>query len=228
VLGVNFVMANESAGGEDVLKSALEICVAEDDAWGQGACHTFLGMIAAATAIDTAHATSHFRQAVDLLRRSRDATLLPVALLGQAGVLSRRDPAVALKLAGAASAIRARVGGEFPPIYRALTERVRADSEAALHGDAERLWAEGGRLGVDDAIALAFGARTTRPTSQTGLSARELEVAGLVAEGLSNKAIAASLHLSVRTVESHVRHVLAKLGLQNRTQLAAWARERFQ
>jgi DNA-binding NarL/FixJ family response regulator len=46
-----------------------------------------------------------------------------------------------------------------------------------------------------------------------------------VAEGLSNKAIAARLHLSVRTVESHVRHVLAKAALENRTQLATWARE---
>ena len=50
----------------------------------------------------------------------------------------------------------------------------------------------------------------------------------LVAEGLSNKAIAARLHLSVRTVESHVRHVLGKLGLDNRTQLATWALERTQ
>ena len=49
-----------------------------------------------------------------------------------------------------------------------------------------------------------------------------------MAEGLANKAIAARLHLSVRTVESHVRHVLAKVGLDNRTQLATWARERTQ
>ena len=49
-----------------------------------------------------------------------------------------------------------------------------------------------------------------------------------MAEGLSNKAIAARLHLSVRTVESHVRHALAKLRLDNRTQLATWARERAQ
>ncbi len=58
--------------------------------------------------------------------RSRDATLLPVALIGQAGVLARRDPATALKVAAAASAIRARVGGEFAPFYRARLERVRA------------------------------------------------------------------------------------------------------
>jgi non-specific serine/threonine protein kinase len=49
-----------------------------------------------------------------------------------------------------------------------------------------------------------------------------------VAEGLSNKAIAARLQLSVRTVESHVRHALAKARLDNRTQLATWAQERIQ
>jgi DNA-binding NarL/FixJ family response regulator len=76
-------------------------------------------------------------------------------------------------------------------------------------------------------VALAFGSATPRPRSPAGLSAREVEVAGLVAEGLSNKAIAARLHLSVRTVESHVRHVLAKVGLDNRTKLAAWAHERI-
>jgi non-specific serine/threonine protein kinase len=42
-----------------------------------------------------------------------------------------------------------------------------------------------------------------------------------VAEGLGNRAIADCLHLSVRTVENHVFHVLAKLGLDNRTQVAA-------
>jgi hypothetical protein len=45
---------------------------------------------------------------------------------------------------------------------------------------------------------------------------------------LTNKAVAADLQLSVRTVESHVRNALAKVGLENRTQLAAWARERIQ
>jgi DNA-binding CsgD family transcriptional regulator len=59
-------------------------------------------------------------------------------------------------------------------------------------------------------------------------SLSELEVVRLVAEGLANKAIAAHLHLSVRTVESHVRHVLTKAGLNNRTQLATWAREHLQ
>ena len=222
VLGGTFVMAGETAPGKELLEAALSICAGEEDQWGQGQAHTFLGMIAT----DPAGATSHYRKAVGFLRPSRDATLLPVALIGQAGVLAGRDPATALRVAAAASAIRARVGGEFAPFYRARLEHVRATAEAALGGNAERLWAEGARLGVDDAVALAFGSARPRPAAPAGLSARELEVAGLVAAGLSNKAIAARLHLSVRTVESHVRHVLAKVGLDNRTQLATWARER--
>ncbi|SFR28414.1 regulatory protein, luxR family [Lentzea waywayandensis] len=56
-----------------------------------------------------------------------------------------------------------------------------------------------------------------------GLTRREAEIAGHVAQGLTNKQIAALLHLSERTVETHVQHILAKLGLANRTQIAAWS-----
>jgi DNA-binding NarL/FixJ family response regulator len=53
------------------------------------------------------------------------------------------------------------------------------------------------------------------------LSARELEVARLVAEGSSNREIADLLALSPKTVEHHVTNSLAKLGARNRTELAA-------
>jgi DNA-binding CsgD family transcriptional regulator len=54
------------------------------------------------------------------------------------------------------------------------------------------------------------------------LSTRETEIAGLVAEGLSNKEIASRLRLSIRTVENHALNIMNKLGLDNRTQMAAW------
>jgi len=58
-----------------------------------------------------------------------------------------------------------------------------------------------------------------RPTI---LSNRELEVAGLVADGLTNRAIGERLHLSERTAENHVKNIMDKLGLDSRTQIAAW------
>ena len=54
------------------------------------------------------------------------------------------------------------------------------------------------------------------------LSARELEVARPVADGLSNPAIASALFISVPTVKTHVSHILVKLGLESRVQLACW------
>ena len=58
------------------------------------------------------------------------------------------------------------------------------------------------------------------------LSPRELEVAGLVARGLTNKDIAARLYLSQRTAQNHVQHILTKLGVSNRTQIATWFHNR--
>jgi predicted ATPase/DNA-binding CsgD family transcriptional regulator len=228
VIGLTLAMTNETAPARELLEEALAIQLAEGYGWGQGQAHLYLGILADLVATDPTRASSHYRQAFECLRPYRDVTLLPVALVGQAGVLARRDPERALRVAAAAWAIRARVGGEFAPVYRERAERVRSACEVALGPDAERVWAQGERLSVDDAAALAFGTRRPRTVTPAGFSARELEVVGLVANGLSNKEIAAHLHLSVRTVESHVRHALAKAGLENRTQLATWARERIQ
>jgi DNA-binding NarL/FixJ family response regulator len=54
------------------------------------------------------------------------------------------------------------------------------------------------------------------------LTARERQIALLLADGLANRTIADRLAVSERTVESHVRNLLTKLGLANRTQVAAW------
>ena len=140
----------------------------------------------------------------------------------------RRRSGKALRIAAAAYGVRARVGGAFPPFFRQHAEEVRARTEAALGDDAARIWAEASRLDVADAIALAFGGRSRPAQRPAGLTTRELDVARQVAEGMSNKEIAVSLHLSVRTVESHVRRSLGKLGLANRTQLASWTRQRVQ
>jgi DNA-binding CsgD family transcriptional regulator len=57
------------------------------------------------------------------------------------------------------------------------------------------------------------------------LTARERNVASLVADGLTNRQIAEKLVVSERTAENHVQHILGKLGLTNRVQVAGWWRE---
>ncbi|MGK2966711.1 MAG: helix-turn-helix transcriptional regulator [Tepidiformaceae bacterium] len=61
------------------------------------------------------------------------------------------------------------------------------------------------------------------PRGVDGLTAREVEIAGLVARGRTNRDIAEELVLSTRTVETHVANAIGKLGYTSRSQLAAWA-----
>jgi DNA-binding NarL/FixJ family response regulator len=71
------------------------------------------------------------------------------------------------------------------------------------------------------ADALTPAAPATR-SSASPLTSREADVAALVAGGLTNKQIAGKLFISERTAENHVQHILIKLGLANRTQIATW------
>ena len=65
----------------------------------------------------------------------------------------------------------------------------------------------------------AQGAVAARPA----LTPRQQEVAALVAEGLTNAAIAARLVITERTAIAHVGHILDRLGFHSRAQIAAWA-----
>ena len=62
------------------------------------------------------------------------------------------------------------------------------------------------------------GARKPQPTG--GLTPAERRVAELAAEGLANKEIALALHVTINTVEAHLSHVYAKLGVRSRAQLS--------
>ncbi len=57
------------------------------------------------------------------------------------------------------------------------------------------------------------------------MTPRQREVIELIAEGMSNKKIAAELHISVHTVKSHIRHIMKKLDLNTRLQISAWAHD---
>jgi two-component system NarL family response regulator len=107
-------------------------------------------------------------------------------------------------------------------VYRALQAGARAyllkDATATALVDALR-HVHAGRRVVPDAVAQRLAERVP----QSALSARELDVLRLAASGKSNKRIADVLGLSEATVRTHMSHILAKLGADDRTQAATEA-----
>lgn len=82
------------------------------------------------------------------------------------------------------------------------------------------------RLGMHPlAVAIAHDLRLLEgpQPAATNLSKREVEVAAMVAQGLTNRLIADRLHISPRTAENHVKHILDKLGFDSRSEIAAWS-----
>lgn len=74
-------------------------------------------------------------------------------------------------------------------------------------------------------LAVVKATAETEPSPETStadLTNREREVLALVAKGMQNKVIAAELALSEHTIKLHIHHVIAKLGVRNRTEAAAW------
>jgi DNA-binding CsgD family transcriptional regulator len=134
------------------------------------------------------------------------------------------------QLLGAAEATRLGAGAGIIAPLAPLLEQAEESAVAALGRakfDAELT--AGKHLDREAAIRLALGEsdqiRARSAAGETGagvLGKREADVARLVAEGMSNKQIGARLFISERTVDSHVRSILNKLGFNSRAQIAGW------
>jgi predicted ATPase/DNA-binding CsgD family transcriptional regulator len=138
------------------------------------------------------------------------------------------------QLLGAADAMRTRVGATVIPFLAPSLAQAEKSVLAAL-GPArfEAEFEAGKRLDRDTALGLALGksahggvsapaAAASDNASAGPLGKREADVARLVAGGLTNKQIGTRLFISERTVDSHVRSILNKLGFSSRAQIAAW------
>ena len=150
-----------------------------------------------------------------------DASGCYAALSGQ--------PRLAAHLLGAADTVRTEAGANVMPFLTQLLAQATESAIAAL--GAARFTAEfdaGKRLDRDTALALALGKPAHAAVAASNdagaglLGKREADVARLVADGLTNKQIGTRLFISERTVDSHVRSILNKLGFNSRAQIAAW------
>ena len=142
-----------------------------------------------------------------------------------AAVSAAEQPRHACRLLGASEALRETHRTALPPSDRDLVEGAARTARDGLdQAEAAAEWQTGRGWSLAESIEAALA---IAPPSEwrDGMTVREREVARLVARGLSNREIAERLVVSVRTTEAHVTHVLSKLGLRSRAQLAVWATE---
>jgi predicted ATPase/DNA-binding CsgD family transcriptional regulator len=126
----------------------------------------------------------------------------------------------ALRLAGAASDLRARTGDTWPA---SGDDATLALARERLGKRGWALWSEGRALSVSEAVSFAL---VDQRSTKRPLTRREEEVATLVAEGLTSREIGRRLRITERTAETHVDHILVKLDLRSRAQIASWATAR--
>jgi non-specific serine/threonine protein kinase len=178
-----------------------------------------------------------FRQTVVLEHELGDRMGVAVGLdsLGRVAIAHGRGERAALLL-GAAEGIWDAVGmsetGNPFAFAPSRSDGLR-DARKLLGTQRFReLFRQGSQLGLDQAVSFALEAAAydahppPAPVEPSPLTKRELEVADLVADGLSNPEIAAQLVISVRTAQGHVENILRKLGFNSRSRIAAWVTER--
>jgi predicted ATPase/DNA-binding CsgD family transcriptional regulator len=135
----------------------------------------------------------------------------------------------AATLLGAAKAARTAIGTSIPAHLVGFNETcVRHTRDVLSDATFADAFRHGQDLTFEDALAYAIDEPRRPPpepheAASNPLTRREHGVAALISQGLSNKDIAAALVISQRTAESHVEHILTKLGFANRAQVAAWA-----
>ncbi len=187
---------------------------------------------------DLDEAAAHYGKGLALSREVNEGWVTQDCLVGLAGVACalgycRR----AAQLFGAAEALRDTLGlRRVAADERDREQRVSA-ARAALGNEAFSVaWAEGRAMTLEQAVEIAIaptesaaaktipeGRKVGKPTDL--LTAREREVAVLIANGQTNRDISALLMIAEKTAEAHVQHILDKLGFRSRSQIASWAVE---
>lgn len=196
---------------------------------------------------DFSAATRSLRRSVRLFLPMHDLTGISFGVQALSWCAAFAEPGeTSARLLGAAQAVWRTSGAKVDETnaYSVFDKRSEDALRAALGSSTleaqtfEQAFAEGAAYSFDQAVSLALGEDgdaersepSAAPTVSGGralgeLTRREREVAWLLADGLSNKEIAGRLVISQRTVETHVDHVLSKLGITSRAQVAGWVAE---
>jgi non-specific serine/threonine protein kinase len=177
-----------------------------------------------------------YREALTLFGELRDSWWTGRCLHSLGVVAAERgDYLRAARLLGTAEARLDAVTGQLSRLEAGRHAPGRTQGRAALGSERfDEGMAEGRAMRTDEATAYALQVTSAPPGSTDAtadaaspsvsiLTRREREVARLVADGLTNREIAASLVVSERTVTTHLDHIFGKLGVSSRTSLATFA-----
>jgi len=185
-----------------------------------------------------AQARRHLTRSIRLSQATGNRISVARGLEAFAALAGRENrPEMAVQLTAAAAALRGKAG--LPPLPGARTESYLAPAGRLGEPAIARLWAHGLAMTSETAVTLALDTSPVAPDADhldlaivstpgtvvmpgSPLTPREHQIATLVADGRTNKAIADELSLSPATTVRHITNILAKLGLTTRTQIAAW------
>ncbi|MFF4987210.1 ATP-binding protein [Streptosporangium saharense] len=230
-LGTCLVLGGEPEPAGRVLLECRELCDELGEVWSNAQADYVLGLVARAEG-DAARAVGHARDSLRVKTRFSDTMgVVSCFELLACAAADQGDLARAGRLFAAARAERLDKGlieQGYPVVIEESARCAERVAKELPRREAEQAVREGAALGSERAIAYALGEElaggpAVRDSRWAPLTRREREVAELVAEGLTNRQIAHRLVVVQRTVDSHVEHILAKLGFSARTQIAAWA-----
>jgi predicted ATPase/DNA-binding CsgD family transcriptional regulator len=234
-LGVVARIEGDLERAEAFLQESLALSRDVQDKWRVALSLHSLGMVAFRRG-NYNRAAGLYAESLALASQVRDRWIADDCLDGLAAVACARGHYEhAARMIGAADALREMLG--YHPLVEGRSDRDRcvATTRVGL-GEAAfaAAWAEGRTMTLERAIedALAAGetltvkAKTVKPAEGKGadlLTPREREVAVLIAQGKTNREIAVMLVITERTADTHVQHILNKLGVGSRAQIAGWA-----
>ncbi|WP_327114446.1 protein kinase [Nocardia sp. NBC_01730] len=203
--------------GESFFRS-LVLCYMGIAAWRQGERHRAIELL---------------KNALRVNRRVYSPVVAVLSLEALAWTVDTDNTERAAVLMGTAAELWRSTGtavGVFPDRLRCHEECVRMARSSLGARGFDTAFRRGQAMAVDAAVAYALEEQLTDTTHAPGPSAaltkRESQVADLIAQGLTNKQIAAKLVISQRTAQGHVEHILTKLGFTSRTQIVAWIAEK--
>lgn len=218
-------LRGQTAEALPLLERCLPMCAERGDLFSEGFARWMRGLTRYIRG-EPAAALTDLRRSTELKEAVGDRYQVALALDLYAFCLTALgETDKAASLLGAADALWSRMNAEAGPTWEALRNRGIDALTAALGEDAlAGLRARGTALSPADALLVAKGehAASAAPAAPSPLTKRELQVARLVAQGLSNREIAEKLVISKRTADAHLEHIRTKLGFISRAQVAAW------